>query len=294
MFKIKRLFHLTQVVDDLAVVDQWYDDVFSVNRFYHGYEELAGRHASLIAIGDVVLEPMMPAPVESLKNPSVKKFHDRFGEHLHSIAWYVDDVQAISTRLDQENFRLFNIVGKPVKPPHSATAVWTHPRETSGQLEFAVYGDFIPDPRMEPGWSSAAWREHPLGLEGASSIGVVIDDMSRAKWFYCEVLGGSLIHEEKIAGRKRSAFVAIGEDTVVELAEPLSPECPEGRELERNGEGIFSLIFKTNDLGRAREFLRSKQHRPEQDGADTIVLGLDQAYGMLMGFTQRELPNDPR
>lgn len=294
MFKIGKLFHLTQVVDDLEAVDKWYDDVFSVQRFYNGYEELAGRNASLIAIGDVIMEPMMPARVEPLKNQSVKKFHDRFGQHLHSIAWYVDDVQAISKKLDEENFRLFNIVGKTVKPPHSATAVWTHPRETPGQLEFAVYGDFIPDPRMKADWSSDPWRKHPLGIEGASSIGIVVGNMATAKRLYCDVLGGTLIHEEQIAGRKQSAFVAIGEDTVVELAEPLSQDSLEGRELEKNGEGIYSLIFKTNNLGQARDFLRSKQHQPEQDGPDTIVLGSDQAFGMLLGFTQRDLPNDPR
>ena len=37
------------------------DEVFSVTRFYHGYEELAGRDASRIALSDLVLEPMSPA-----------------------------------------------------------------------------------------------------------------------------------------------------------------------------------------------------------------------------------------
>lgn len=294
MFKIGKLFHLTHVVDDLEAVDKWYDDVFSVKRFYNGYEELAGRNASLIAIGDIIMEPMMPAKVAPLKNPSVKKFHERFGQHFHSIAWYVDDVEDLSTRLDNEGLRLFNIVGKVVKPPHKMAAVWTHPKETSGQLEFAVYGDFIPDPRMQPEWSSAPWREHPLGIQRASHIGVVVGNLATTKRLYCEVLGGTLIHEEKIAGRKQSAFVALGEDTVVELSEPVSTTSPEGQELEKNGEGIYSLIFKTNNLGRARDFLTSKQHQPQADGTDTIILGADQAFGMVVGFTQRSLPDDPR
>lgn len=126
------------------------------------------------------MEPMTPAKVEPLKNPSVKRFHERFGQHLHSVAWYVDDLQAISARLDEAGFRLFNIVGRQVKPPHKAAAVWTQPRETPGQLEFAVYGDYTADPRMKPGWSTARWREHRLGIEGASSIGIVVGDMAKA------------------------------------------------------------------------------------------------------------------
>jgi catechol 2,3-dioxygenase-like lactoylglutathione lyase family enzyme len=294
MFKIGKLFHLTHVVDDLQAVDKWYDEVFAVTRFYNGYEEKAGRDASVLAIGDVIMEPMTPARVEPLRNQSVKKFQDRFGQHFHSIAWYVDDVEAIATQLDAEGFRLYNMVGKVVKPPYKKIAIWTHPKETFGQLEFAEYSDFYPDPRMKPQWSSAPWRGHPLGIEGLSHIGVVVRQLSVAKRLYCDVLHGTLIHEERIPDRKQSAFVAIGEDTVVELAEPLSPGGPEARELEQNGEGIYSLVFKTHDLGRARDFLRSNGHQPEPDGDDTVILGTDQAFGMVMGFTQRALPDDPR
>ncbi len=294
MFKIGKLFHLTHVVDDLDAMDKWYDDVFAVNRFYKGYEKLAGRDASLLAIGEVIMEPMTPAKRENLRNLSVKKFHDRFGQHFHSIAWYVDDVEAISERLDQAQFRLFNIVGTQVKPPHQMAAVWTHPRETPGQLEFALYGDFTKDPRFEPDWSSASWRVHPLGIERSSHIGVVVKDLAAAKRLYCDALGGTLMLEESAPGRKQSAFVAVGEDTVVELIQPASLTSVEGRDLERNGEGIHSLIFKTSDLGKARDFLVSKGMRPEADGADSIVLGPDQAFGMVVGFTQRTLPNDPR
>jgi hypothetical protein len=155
MFKIGKLFHLTHVVKDLAAVDQRHDAVFSVPRFYHGYEKLAGREASLVAIGDVIMELMMPARGEPLRNQSVKKSHARFGQHCHSIAWYVDDIEDLSARPDRERLRLYNIVGAQVKPPHRMTAVWTHPKETRGQLEFAVVGDLIKDPRLEPTWSNA-------------------------------------------------------------------------------------------------------------------------------------------
>jgi hypothetical protein len=42
MFKIGKLFHLTHVVSDLAAVDEWYDDVFGVTRFYRGYDKAGG------------------------------------------------------------------------------------------------------------------------------------------------------------------------------------------------------------------------------------------------------------
>jgi extradiol dioxygenase family protein len=295
MFKIGKLFHMTHVVSDLGAVDKWYDDVFGVTRFYRGYEKLAGRDASLIVIGDVVMEPMMPARVANLINPSVKKFHDRFGQHFHSIAWYVDDVREISAQLDKAGRRLFNITGQTVKAGEEKYAIWTHPKETHGQLEFAVVPPYTIDPRFQPAWSNEYWSaRHPLGIERASHICVVVRDLPSAKQLYCDVLGGKLIHEEESAGRKRSAFVAVGVDSVVELAQPLAATSPEALDLEKNGEGIYSLVFKTRDLAKATDFLKSKQMRPEAGGTDSVVLGKDQAFGMVIGFTQRALPNDPR
>ena len=87
-------------------------------------------------------------------------------------------------------------------------------------------------------------------------------------------------------GRKQSAFVSVGEDSVVELILPHSPATPEGQELEKNGEGIYSLVFKTTNLSQAQEFLRSKQLRPEPEEKESIILGPDQAFGMVVGFTQ--------
>ncbi|HYL57985.1 MAG TPA: VOC family protein [Candidatus Acidoferrales bacterium] len=295
MFKIGKLFHLTQVVSDLGAVDKWYDDVFAVTRFYHGYAKAAGRDASLIAIGDVIMEPMSPARVANLRNQSVKKFYDRFGQHLHSIAWYVDDVPQISTHLERQRLRLFDVVGNRVTPPNEKFAVWTHPKETHGQLEFAVIGANTIDPRLQPAWSSEFWRErHPLGIERASHITAVVGDLSVAKRFYCEVLGARLIDERSTPNRKQSAFVAVGEDTVVELAQPTSSDAPEARDLERNGEGFFALTLKTRNTAKVAEFLKSKQMRAERDSDGSIVLGPDQAFGMTIGFTERTLPNDPR
>ncbi len=115
-----------------------------------------------------------------------------------------------------------------------------------------------------------------------------------AKRLYCDVLGGKLMHEDESAGRKRSAFVAVGEDTVVELAQPVSSNSAEARDLEKNGEGVYALTFKTRNLARAADFLKSKRLRPEPDGTSAIVLGREQAFGMVIGFTERPIPGDPR
>ena len=43
----------------------------------------------------------------------------------------------------------------------------------------------------------------------------------------------------------------------------LSTSSPEGRDLEANGEGVHAVTFKTLNLARAAEFLKSKKQRTE-------------------------------
>jgi catechol 2,3-dioxygenase-like lactoylglutathione lyase family enzyme len=162
-------------------------------------------------------------------------------------------------------------------------------------LEFAKSGDYTKDPRLQPGWSTALWRDqHPLAIERTSHITVLVRDLREATALYQDVLGGKLFHDEETPGHKRSAFFAIGEDTVIEAAHPLSTSSPEARDLDQAGEGIYSMTFKTRDLNKAANFLRSKQQRIETQDADSLVLARGSAFGMTVAFTQRSIPNDPR
>jgi catechol 2,3-dioxygenase-like lactoylglutathione lyase family enzyme len=190
---------------------------------------------------------------------------------------------------------MWDVTGRSVTPPNEKFAIWTHPKETPGQLEFAVIERNTIDPRLQPAWSSQFWRErHPLGIERASHITTVVRDLGVAKKFYCDILGAKIIYEAETSGRKLSAFVAVGEDTVVELAQPTTSNSAEARDLEKNGEGIHALTFKTRNLAEAANFLKSKQLKPEPDGPNAIALGREQAFGMVIGFTERPLTNDPR
>jgi catechol 2,3-dioxygenase-like lactoylglutathione lyase family enzyme len=295
MFKIGKLFHVTNVVNDLKACDRWFDDVFAVTRYYHGLAKIAGRVASLIAVGDVIFEPMMPPEsMEGVPNHSIKNFLDRFGPHFHAIAFYVDSVPGLATHLNRNNYRLWDVTGRPAKDGEDF-AIWTHPKETPGQIEFAAIERNTIDPRLQPAWSNEFWRaRHPLGIERSSHISVVVRDLAKAKKFYCDILGGKLIHEKDTPGRKVSSFVTIGTDTIFELAQPTSSDSVEARDLEKNGEVIHALTFKTNNLARASDFLKSKQMKPQSDGAGSITLGSEQCFGMVIGFSERPIPGDPR
>lgn len=294
MFGIGKEFHLLHVVSDLNAADEWYDRIFSVRRFVRNYMKAAMRKASLVLIGDFVMEPAQPVQSPGWEKSALGKFYGRYGQHFHSIAWYVDDLRQASIELGERKIRLFDMVGKPVTEAVGGDAVWTHPQDTHAAFEFAVAPKFFIDPRLQPGWSIEFPRDqHPLGIERASHITVLFRNLNDARGVYQEGLGGKLIHQED-SERKRSLFFAVGEDTVVETVQPLLASSAEGQDLERAGEGIFSVTFKTKDLNRAAAHLRSHNQRVEFDGKDTLTINRDDAFGMVIGFTERKIPNDPR
>src|SRR5947209_12967139 len=128
MFRIGKNFHLTHVVRDLDAVDRWYDRIFAVQRYYRGYMKPAVREASLVLIGDLVMEPVMLARVPDAENSPIGRFLARFGERFHSMAWYVDSVPDAYATLTEHNIRLFDLVGRRAEPP-GAGAIWTHPKD---------------------------------------------------------------------------------------------------------------------------------------------------------------------
>ena len=293
-FEIGRLFHLTHVVGDLDAVDRWYDEVFSVTRFYNGYEELAGRDASLIAIADLVLEPMAPARGRELRNRSVQRFHDRFGEHFHSIAWYVDDVEAVARRLDD--------TASGCSTSSAARSRRTSGRRRSGPIRRRPSGSSSspstpttsPTHGSTPTGRRRAGASIRSGILGTSHIGIVVRDLAAATRLYCDVLGGALFHERSCptasAARSSPSATAPSSSSPSRCRRP----SPEGRELERTARASSAFVFRTADLDRAQAFLEEHGLTPEPDGEDTIVLGPAEAFGMTVGFTRRAVPDDPR
>lgn len=292
-YAVGKLFHLGHLVEDLEAVDRWYDDIFGCVRFYHGYEKAARRTASLLVISDMVMEPIMPSTAPEDSQSPLGKFKTRFGNRLHSIAWYVDDIAACSAHLADHGIRQVGLTGKPVTDPRVQVAVWTHPKDTRALWEFCEPG-FAPDPRLDAGWSDAFWRnEHPLGIQRTAFISVLLENLEDASRLYGEALGGVLLHEEETDGARR-AFWAVGEETVIQAIQAVDGATVAGDDLAQNGEGVHEIVFATSDLGAAAAFLEAKGQRLERRSADAFWINRDDSFGLNVGFTDRPIPNDRR
>ena len=85
-------------------------------------------------------------------------------------------------------------------------------------------------------------------LQKIDHLGIAVRSIAEARTFYEKVLGLPCEGEETVESQKvKTAFFAVGE-VHIELLEPTSEESPIHKFLERNGEGIHHVAYKTDDI----------------------------------------------
>lgn len=290
---IGKLYHLAHLVEDLDATDRLYYDIFSCLRPYHAYEEAAKRAASLVIIADQCLEPIHPSDDPADANTPLARFRARFGNRMHSIAWYTDNVQEFARRLLDHDIRLFGLSGKPVTKPEAGAPVWTHPADTGTLLEFAEPG-FAADPRLHRSFKLDLWRKHPLALIRTSHVTVLFDDLRDAERVYGSALGGALLYTDTSDPTTPRAYYAIGENTVIEAVAPTTVDTAEGADHAAAGNMVHAVTFATADLAGASRFLADRGISVIAANPHQVWLDLDPAHGIRMGLTDAAIPGDAR
>ena len=85
-------------------------------------------------------------------------------------------------------------------------------------------------------------------LEKIDHLGIAVRSIDETREFYEKVLGLPCEGEETVESQKvKTAFFAVGE-VHIELLEPTSEESPIAKFLEKNGEGIHHVAYRTDDI----------------------------------------------
>jgi extradiol dioxygenase family protein len=300
---IREFFHLMHIVDDFDEAEARFDTLLSpVTYSPKHWSDFDKRWASLSMIGpDFVLEIMEPSDAQVDRASPLPKFRNRHGQHLHSFAWFVDapDLWGLAARIRDRGIRVIDPYRDFYKEggrDGEAQTFFTHPKDTFGQLEF--FG-MSPDGghhhrRLSPDWSTSFWRDdHPLGIENASHLTTVVSDLDRSRAFYEKILDAPAFHEET-GDDRRSAFVMVGTETVVELAQPTTAGSRLRHDLAEHGEMPHAITFKVRDLDAAERHVETTGIRVADRAGDTVTLDPDDLFNAVVAFTTRRLPNDPR
>jgi catechol 2,3-dioxygenase-like lactoylglutathione lyase family enzyme len=295
-FRLGRLFHLTPLVDSIADAELFFNSVFAPMCMMRGYAEHWHRHGAIYVIADTSIEPMEPLPPPpGEQGTSWFRYMDKYGPHVHNIAFYVENAAALTARLTEAGVRTTD-GGAP-------GTVFAHPKDTPAMLEFSEpvgeFGTALSDPRSSPYWAALRddfWpRRHPLGLERLSHITVVVRDVAAARAFYVDVLDAVPLDDQASSVADADAgFVMVGDDTVLELAHPHDPSSPEARELESVGQCVTGVTFKVRDIERAAEHLARQTAPVLTVDEHEILLDRERTWNTDYRFTDVDLVGDPR
>jgi hypothetical protein len=292
---IRELFHFMQIVDDFDAAQNFYDALLTPDTYMpKSWSDFDKRWASLGVIGpDFVLEIMEPSSLPEDQGLPLPKFHNRHGQHWHSLSWYVDadDMSALIDRLRDYGVRV--ITPYPTEEAVPGT-IFTHPKDTFGQLEIqGLTGDQRRDPRFTQGKPTDRWTDGPLGLLRASHLTTGVLDLERAQDFYATCLEAKVFHSSSGPDRD-SVFVLVGTETIVELARPNTKDSLLGRDLAEHGELPHAATFTVADLDAASRHIENIGLRVDHIGDETIAIDPAQSFGAVIAFTSARIPNDPR
>jgi catechol 2,3-dioxygenase-like lactoylglutathione lyase family enzyme len=296
---IRELFHVMTMVDDFDPAQDVVDDLFDpVMMFSKSWSDFDKRWASISLIGsDFSFELMEASKQDEDAGAPLPKFARRFGQHLHSFAWYVDrdDMPSLVAALIGHGVRVVRSDGSLIELADVADVpdtVFTHGRDTFGQMEFQAWNDR--DPRFAPDWPEDRWRsEHPLGLQRLQCTTVLVHDLDRARGLFAGVLGGQVVTEREDDEASR-AYVLVGTDTMVELVQPKGTDSVDGRELAANGELPSAMTLLVRDLDAARAHVEQAGVPIVDRGPDAFVADTAATLGLAFTITTALLPNDPR
>lgn len=92
---------------------------------------------------------------------------------------------------------------------------------------------------------------------GIHHLGVAVDDLDAAIERYQTLFGATLEHRERVEDQGvEAASLRVG-DSRVELLEPLGPDTPVGKFLEKRGPGMHHVAFAVEDVAQELERLRA-------------------------------------
>ena len=296
MHKIVKLFHGSNVVPDVLEAGKFYHDFLGSWAYEAQFLEFEGsRNGANLMGGTFSLETL--APVDPNGDAPSARFLKRHGAHFINIAFWVEDIRGLAQHLLDNGVRVALPGGAQVKelPDEDFRFFVPHPKDAHGTLfEFIGEDPNFHDPRRRSWWDASYWSDrHPLGVEGLSHSTVVVADLDGASRFYEDLLGCTLVHEERYEEKGTlSRYYAIA-DSIIELAHPVDPSSDIAKHMAEHGPIVYAFTFKVRDLGSAKEHAERHGLTIRNRGGHTFELDPAQAFGGVFGFTDRVLPGHP-
>jgi catechol 2,3-dioxygenase-like lactoylglutathione lyase family enzyme len=282
---IGQMVHVIHVTEDAQALREFYERVFG-GFTYMGVDEpdyldWEDRFATLLLVGDLCIETMAPKLPPDPRF-SIARFHTKYGRHLHSVGYKVDDLNGLQQRLLDQGIPISSPGGgklSAVDP--DAAYLFPSPRATSGLLVELTSHDMQHDPRLLETWSSLErmWHTHPLTLERFSSVVLGVADLDAAVGAYVGAFQAVPLASGEDADLDTSFEVLQLGDCLLEIHQPRSADTDLGRHVDRWGNMIYGLRFVVRDLDAAEGWLKRNDVRTTRVRDDLLVTDPEDSHG---------------
>ncbi len=302
---IGQMVHVIHVTEDAQALREFYERVLG-GFVYSGVDgpdhlEWEDRYATLLMVGDLCVETMAPRLPPDPRF-SIARFHTKYGRHLHSVGYRVDDLAGLQQRLLDRGISISSPGGgrlTAVDP--EAAYLFPSPRDTAGLLVELTSHDMRDDPRLLDTWSSlqGMWRTHPLTLECFSSVVLAVADLDAAARTYVDVLQAVPLASGSHPDLDTDSRTLQLGDCLLEIHQPRSADSDLGRHVAAWGNMVYGLRFLVRDLDAAASWLQRNGVGTRRVGDDLLVTEPEDSHGAPLFFGTRHAhaapsPTPPR
>ncbi len=287
---IGQMVHVIHVTEDAQALREFYERVLG-GFVYMGVEEpnyldWEDRYATLLMVGDLCIETMAPR-MPADPRFSVARFHTKYGRHLHSVGYKVDDLAGLQQRLLDQGIPISSPGGgKLTEVDTEAAYLFPSPRATAGLLIELTSHDMQDDPRLLDTWSSLErmWHTHPLTIERFSSVVLGVSDLDAAVGTYVGALQAVPLSAGEDPDLESTLQVLQLGDCLLEIHQPASADSDLGRHVATWGNMIYGLRFLVRDLDSAERWLKHNDVRTRRIRDDLLVTDPEDSHGAPLFF----------
>lgn len=132
-----------------------------------------------------------------------------------------------------------------------------------------------------------------MAFERVDHVGIAVRDLDAAISFYARTFGVDLVHRERVEEQGvEEAMLRVGESWI-QLLQPLGPNTPVGKFIEKRGEGIHHVGYGVSDLRKTLEHLKAEgvplidvEPRPGSRGSRVAFIHPKGVGGVLVELVQ--------
>jgi hypothetical protein len=246
-------------------------------------------------VADTCIETMAPNfPIDV--NKPVGKFYSKFGQHLHSVGYKVDDLAGLADRLLSKGIYIGAPGGGKIDKLDDETVYfYPSPRDTAGLMVELCKIDMRNDPKDQDTYTELMrlYEQHPMTFDRFSYVTLGVKDLDSAVATYVDVMQAVPI-QDGIDDDLQCKYMTLQlGDCLLQLAQPLEMDSDLGRHVEKWGNCIYSLRWKVLDLDSAEAWLNKQGVRTTRLRENLVYCNVDDTHGAPMFFTTEEIPGDP-